>query len=350
MNKRERSARNWQLALLFSAVVFLIMLLSFLVAFCLSGALYQLGVLGGRPHLAYPVLLFAFSSLVIGTVISILFCHRPLAPVYRTMDAIDRVTEGDYSVRLALSGPRDLRKLADKFNRMVEELSSVELLRSDFVNDFSHEFKTPIVSICGFARLLKRDDLTDEERAEYLDIILRESERLAVLSANVLDLSRLESQAILTDCKRYDLSEQLRLVIALLERKWDEKRLTLRFACGECFVTANEELMRQVWINLLDNAIKFSPPGGRIELRLTQADGGVAVQVADQGCGVPAQAAAHIFDKFYQADPSHATKGNGLGLSIARRIMELHGGTLRLAHTGPEGTVFEVFLPDRAAA
>ena len=228
---------------------------------------------------------------------------------------------------------------------MAEELGSLEMLRSEFVNNFSHEFKTPISSIRGFARMLQRDDLTPEERKEYLDIIVGESERLTELATNVLNLSRIENQTILSNQAIYNCSEQIRRIIVLLEPKWSKKKQHFRLECDEIMINANMELMEQVWINLFDNAIKFSPEETVIEVLIRKRPGHMIVTVSDQGSGIGEEAMNHIFDKFYQGDTAHVASGNGLGLAIVKKIVELHKGSVRAARTGEDGTVMEVVLP-----
>lgn len=172
------------------------------------------------------------------------------------------------------------------------------------------------------------DELSEQEREEYLDIIISESERLSALSANVLYLSKLEKQSILTDKRRFNVSEQIRLVIALLDRKFTEKNLLIVFDSQEYFLTGNEEMLKQVLINLIDNAIKFSPADGVITVTISQDDLHTYISVSNEGAGIEPAAQAYIFDKFYQADPSHAAHGNGLGLSIVKKIVDLHGGRI----------------------
>lgn len=277
------------------------------------------------------VLFFAFASILLGTFFSAVFIRKPLRPFGQILEALSRISEGDYSVRLNVHGPYIMKELNDSFNHMAGELGSIEMLRTDFVNNFSHEFKTPIVSIGGFARMLKRENLTPEERNEYLDIIISETDRLAELSTNVLNLSKVENQYILTDKKTVNISEQIRLAVALLEKKWTEKKIEIQFDSEEVYLSGDEELLKQVWINLIDNAVKFSPEYGtvKIEVRHTQEE--TAVSVANEG-ELPAEVVAHIFDKFYQGDTSRTRQGNGLGLTIAKKITELHGGSLTVAH------------------
>lgn len=232
---------------------------------------------------------------------------------------------------------------SNKFNHMAEELGSVEMLRTDFVGNFSHEFKTPIVSIRGFAKALKWDDLTEEERTEYLDIIISESERLSELSQNVLYLSKIENQTIITNKRRYNLSEQIRRVVALLDHKFSEKQLEVLFDSDEFMITANEEMMKQVWINLLDNGIKFSPLGGKIAISIKQEKDNLSVKISNQGDEIPPEMKEHIFDKFYQGDLSHSTNGNGLGLAIVKKIINLHSGKI-IVHSSKNGCTFELLL------
>lgn len=289
-------------------------------------------------------LTLAGASLAIGAVFSVFLLRFPLKPLKELMDASDRISEGDYSVRVRPQGLSEFRELGERFNHMAEELQSVELLRGDFINSFSHEFKTPIVSIRGFAKMLKSPDLSEAEREEYLDIIIEESERLSELSTNVLAMSNLEKQSILTDRRPYNLSEQIRLCIAMMDAKWSKKQIDYVLTGRDVTVLGSEELLKQVWINLLDNAIKFSPEKGSVTIRAAQSETETVISVRNDGEPIPAEALPHLFDKFYQGDFSHATKGNGLGLTIAKRIVELHNGTIEAA-SDETGNIFTVRLP-----
>lgn len=338
-----RRLQRFRLTLLFALVVFLIMLVTMALVFFGVHLLIYLGVISGARVVRVPLFLFCVVSIGVGTVLSMVFSKRPLKPLREIMAATDRIADGDYSVRLDLRGPEEFRTLSRKFNHMAEELASVEMLRNDFVGNFSHEFKTPIVSIRGFARALKWDDLTPAEREEYLDIIIAESERLSELSLNVLYLSKIENQMILTDKKRFNLSEQLRLAIALLDCRFAEKQLTIAFDAEEVLFEGNEEMMKQVWVNLLDNAIKFSPEGGTVEVRIRQTADGLSVKIANQGEEIPPNVRQHIFEKFYQGDASHSVSGNGLGLAIVKKIVDLHGGNIAV-RSSDKGSTFEVVL------
>lgn len=334
MDKLKASLRYFRLSLLFAFVVFLNLCLTNIVVLVATLLFAHFGILDGADLDHVPLFAFCLASVAVGTVFAAVFSRRPLRPVREMMAATDRIAGGDYSVRLDFKGPEEFRQLNEKFNHMAEELGSVEMLRTDFVNNFSHEFKTPIVSIRGFAKALKWDDLTDQERKEYLDIIIDESERLSALSANVLYLSKIENQSILTNKSRFNASEQIRLVLALLDQKFTDKQLVVEFEGPECFVVGNEEMLKQVWINLLDNAIKFSPDGGEVRVAVAQADGRATVAISNEGAAIAPEAQPHIFDKFYQADESHATAGNGLGLAIVKKIVELHGGDVDVTSCG----------------
>lgn len=340
MNSLKQKLKKLRLPLMFAALVFVILAITVLLVIIGILLLTYLGYIEGKPPIQLPLSIFAISSILIGTALAMIFSRLPLTPIRKIMEATDQIADGNYNVRLYLRGPEEFRTLSEKFNHMAQEIGSVEMLRSDFINNFSHELKTPIVSICGFAKALKWDTLSEEERNEYLDIIIAESERLSDLSANVLYLSKIEQQSILTDKCRFNLSEQIRLVIAILDQKLSEKQLQIRFDCGEVFLTANEEMLRQVWINLLDNAIKFSPEQGEIEVLIARHDGQIVVTVSNQGDEIMPDAAAHIFDKFYQGDLSHTTKGNGL--AIVKRVVTLHGGTICLKQSERGRIVFEV--------
>ncbi len=192
--------------------------------------------------------------------------------------------------------------------------------------------------------MLKKSSLSEKERNECIDVIVAESERLSELSNNILNLTKIEKQAIIADKKPYNLSEQLRRVVLLLEPKWSAKSLDIAFDGPECSINANEELLKQVWINMLDNAIKFSPEYSEIEISLKTGEA-IEVTFRDYGCGISEKAKSRIFDKFYQEDTSHSTPGNGLGLAICKNIVEKHGGKISVSSEIGKGTEFTVVLP-----
>ncbi|MDO5423492.1 MAG: HAMP domain-containing sensor histidine kinase [Eubacteriales bacterium] len=328
-------------------LIFFMMLLDICISFGLLLLLGRLGLLSDRGS-RHPLVMLALISIILGIGLSFIFSWKILEPMRKVISFTEELARGNFDIRIDTGDMpkfREMYVLTESFNHLAEELGSLEMLRSDFVNDFSHEFKTPIASIRGFAKMLQRDDLTAEEREEYLEIIVRESGRLTDLATNVLNLSKIENQTILTGQTVYNCSEQIRRMIVLLEPKWARKRQRIFLECDEVEIYANMELMEQVWINLLDNAIKFSPEDGVIELFLRKRPGGVLLSVKDCGPGIAPEAAEHIFDKFYQGEEARSEAGNGLGLAIAQRIVGLHGGEIWVEKTGEKGTTFGVRVP-----
>lgn len=338
--------RKKQLALVFTVILFLIMFFSMLFVFLAAFLLRRLGLINADRSACTLLFLFALVSLLMGTVLSALCSRFPLAPMRELMAAADRIADGDYSVRVNLKGPEEVRRLSRKFNHMAAEIGSVEMLRNDFINHFSHEFKTPIVSIQGFAEMLELNDLTPEERTEYIHIIIEESARLTALASNILNLSKIEQQNILTDREVFNVSEQIRQAIALLDQKWTEKDIKIDLECEEHFLNGNQELLKQVWINLMDNAVKFSPEHETVEIRIEKKRDCISVSFTNQGEEIPASALAHIFDKFYQVEASRASAGNGLGLAIVQKIVRLHGGHVEADCSRPHRITFRVELPE----
>jgi len=350
MNASKESFRQRVgLPALFSAIVFAILLITSMIIMIIGILLIRIGAINiarlSRNEPIIPIFILLIISVLVGTVVSFIISQFPLKPIRRVIDATNRLAAGDFSTRLRLAGPSAFTELADSFNRMAEELGGIEMLRADFVDNFSHEFKTPIVSIKGFAEELKHDDLSPEQRNEYLDIIIGESSRLATLATNVLNLSRVEKQTILANRERFDLTEQVRRCILLFENKLNQRRLNLTIELDEIALVGDEDLLSQVWINLIDNAVKFTPEGGSIGIRLIKSGNQARFVIQDDGYGISEESQKHVFDKFFQGDPSHSTQGNGLGLSIARRIVTLYGGTIACQSQDGVGTEFTVDLP-----
>ena len=288
------------------------------------------------PQFWRPIPLLAVLSAVVGAGLTLLLSRIPLKPIRDLIEAINQLADGNFKVRIHLDLNREFERLSESFNRMAQELENTELLRSDFINNFSHEFKTPIVSLRGFAKILKNDRLTKEERDEYLDIIISESNRLSQLSTNVLNLSKIEKMSILSDMESFDLSEEVRQSVLLLESKWQKKDLELFIDMDELEYRGNKALLNQVWINLIDNAIK---------LKLHRKKDQVVFQILDNGCGMDEETKNHIFDRFYQGDSSHTAEGNGIGLTVVEKIVHLHKGQIRVVSEAGIGTTFTVNLP-----
>lgn len=292
------------------------------------------------------------ASILIGAIMAFFVTNTILKPLSSLTKATRRVRNGDYTVKvdeddfLTRHTLKELQRLISDFNIMTAELANTELFRNDFVSNFSHEFKTPLSSISGFARQLCDDDITEEQRREFSRIILEEAEYLSSLAANTQLLTSLDNKGIIEDKKRYSLDEQLRNCMLSLEPVWSGKNIELNMSeMDEAEFYFNEQLMSHVWHNLFDNAVKFTPSGGSINVSLKRQNGQITVDISDSGCGISEEAVPHIFEKFYQADRSHASKGNGLGLSLVKKIVELSGGRISVSSVLGEGTTFTVILP-----
>ena len=283
-------------------------------------------------------------SIVMALALTWFFGRRALDPLRKVIDATRQVAAGDFNVRVQLKGVGELQELSQSFNKMAQELASIETMRGDFINNISHEIKTPLMSLRGFAKLLRDGDLTPGEREEYLNIIITEAERLAALSTKTLTLSKYEHVEILADRAPFRLDEQIRRTVALAEPLWAAKEIDADVELEEVTFNGNEDLTQQIWMNLLDNAVKFSPRGGKIRIRLRRQDDGIVFTIQDQGIGMESREQARCFDKFYQSDASHANAGNGLGLAIVKRIVELHGGSVEVRSAPGQGSTFTVHL------
>ena len=284
---------------------------------------------------------------IIGTGAAAVFTKWALSPLNEMIEATERISKGDFKVHIQESFDKDsdFGMLQRSFNHMARELDSIEMFRKDFINNFSHEFKTPIVSIRGFAHQLQAGGLTPEEEREYIRIIAAESDRLAKMATNILLLSKLENQAIVTDRTEFWLDEQLRTCLLVLEKQWGPKDIELNIDLDAVKYCFNEDMLSQLWLNLFSNAIKFTPKGGCISCSL-KADGqNVTVVISDNGIGMDEDTRAHIFDKFYQGDTSHTGDGNGIGLTIVSRVLVLCKGKIEVESEVGAGSRFTVTLP-----
>lgn len=289
--------------------------------------------------------IFALNSMISAAIIALYFRKMIVRPLSALTMATDKTSKGEFNTRIVVKGPAEFENLGERFNNMAADLGGIEMMRKDFINNFSHEFKTPISSIHGFAKMLKYADLTEAERLEYLDIIISETGRLSNLSVNILNLSKLDNQSILTDKTKYNISEQIRTVIALLEPKWEAKSIEFDFTADEVDIIANYELLNQVWINMIENAIKFSPEKSTITISVKRTMSFVDVAIRDQGRGIDKESKDKIFEKFYQGDTSRFTPGNGLGLAVVKKIIDLHVGSIEIMDVEGNGAAFKILLP-----
>lgn len=293
------------------------------------------------------VLLFCY---ITSSVFSIVINNNVFKPLRKLTEVTKEVAGGNYNVNLdgitnEYTKYTDLGILVDAFSDMTHELSSTEIFRNDFIHNFSHEFKTPIISISGFAKQLYKGDLTPEQQSEFAKIIMDESEHLATMSSNVLLLSKLESQGIISDKETFSLDEQLRTCMLMFEEQWSEKNISIDMDLDEINYHQNKDLLYHVWINLIGNAVKFTKEDGTISVKCRRISNAVCVVISDNGVGMDEETSAHIFEKFYQGDSSHATAGNGLGLSLVKRIIDMMGGRISVESALEKGSVFTVSLP-----
>ncbi|MDR3148043.1 MAG: HAMP domain-containing histidine kinase, partial [Treponema sp.] len=316
---------------------FLLLLITLLLTVIMI-TLARLELIDLSSRFSLPFVAFGIASIIIGTLGYVIAVPFVLRPINKLVSATGDIAAGNFDTHIEYNGPPEFTKLVDSFNIMARELRNIEILRNDFVRDVSHEFKTPLQSIRGFAKLLKKDNLDSERRQEYLDIIIHESERLGQLTGNILLLSKIGGQEILTDCGDFLLDEQLRRTVLLFESAFEKKHLHVSMDFEDVACTGSEELLSQVWINIIGNAVKFNKDGGDIHISVHREHDAAVVSVADTGCGIRAEALHHIFDKFYQADASRNVEGNGLGLTIVKRIVELHQGRIEVASVPKHGT------------
>lgn len=282
---------------------------------------------------------------IIGSILMFFATKTISKPIKYISDITKEVSKGNFDISINYESEDEIGALAKNFNLMIAELKNMEYLRKDFISNVSHEFKTPISSIQGFVELIKNKDLSEEKREAYLDIIIEETERLSNLSSNMLKISRLDNQSIPNKITNFSLDEQIRKIILLLEEKWDRKKLELDIDLDKIIFKGDEDLIEQIWINLIENAIKFSEDGGKISVELKSTKDGVVVKISDTGIGIPEESKRRVFEKFYQGEISHSKVGNGLGLAIVKRIVEICSGQIEIESRVGEGTTFVISLP-----
>ncbi len=270
-------------------------------------------------------------------------------PTKRIISAGERITGGDFSVRIESFGDNmayeNFNSIAECFNKMAEELGSVETLRTDFIANVSHELKTPLAVMQNYGTMLQSPDLSDEKRIEYAKGITDNSRRLASLITNILKLNKLENQQIFPVSERFDLSEQLCQSLLQFEEIWEQKGIDIETEIEDSvYINSDSELLSLVWNNLLSNAFKFTESGGTVSVSLNADESFATVKISDTGCGISAETGAHIFEKFYQGDTSHAMQGNGLGLALVKRVVDIMNGEIAVESKVGKGSTFTVKL------
>ena len=353
MKREQNRASRWLIALWQYFVFFL--LIAFVVTCCM---LLFLEILQKNMELALTQeMIETAAMLTFGNVLLIsLFCtvmdgvrrwFMVTRPVQRIADAAGKIAEGNFSVRIqpvfGLDGQDGFNSIIHSFNRMAEELSGIETLRTDFISNVSHELKTPLSVIQNYGTLLQQLDLPEERRMEYAKTITDASHRLANLITNILKLNKLENQQIYPTQTVYNLGEQLCECLLTFENIWEDKNIEINTNLAEDIqIKSDAELLSLVWNNLFSNALKFTPNGGCVSVSLWAEPGYAVVKVSDTGCGISPEVGAHIFEKFYQGDTSHATQGNGLGLALVKRVVDIVEGDISVSSKIGKGSSFTV--------
>ena len=295
---------------------------------------------------AMVLLCIAVAIAAVAAVLSMLMSRVILAPVTRLSEASRQIARGEFGLNLTYDGTiPEFQDTYQSFNTMAKELSAIETLRSDFIANVSHEFKTPLTAIEGYAMLLQDHELPQKEQAECAEKILQSAGRLSTLVSNILMLTKLEQQTDRVEKAPFWLDEQLRQVMVGLEPLWGAKDLELDLELEPLRYNGSEDLLYHVWSNLLSNAVKFSPQGAVLSVRLEKREKSAVFTVTDRGPGMTADVQRHIFDKFYQGDHSRRQEGSGLGLPLAKRITQLCGGTISVQSQPGQGSTFTVTLP-----
>ncbi len=265
----------------------------------------------------------------------------------KLLEAMRRIASGDFSVMVPVDDNEIHSDIARGLNEMVQNLGNMETMRQDFISNVSHEIQSPLASISGFAALLQDDSLSDEMKRHYAAIIETETKRLSSLGENLLKLSALEADDNALSLQEYRLDRQIENIALTMEPQWAAKKLSIEAELGRTMYCGDKNLLSQVWSNLLHNAIKFTPEGKSISLRLQSDAEQVQFTIADTGIGIPKEDQMHIFERFYKVDKSRERSlgGNGLGLSIVKKIVDLHGGRISVESEVGKGTTVHIILP-----
>lgn len=339
------------------SLVVMISLVSSMLALVISDQLVEL-IFTGFPEEDMILLGLAAKEILSPVIVCVLswiqislYSKGITRPLDDLMQATIRISSGNFETQInSRTKIKEIDTLQNNFNMMARELRNTETLKRDFVSNVSHEFKTPIAVIKGYADLLCDENLPAEERMEYAHVISKEAARLSNLTSNMLKMSKLNNQEILVAPKEFEMDEQIRRCVLLVMQKLNDKDIDIDIDLAPVTYTGDEDLLSQVWLNLLDNAIKYTNNGGKICVGMLQRPNhDIVVTISDNGIGMNEKTRCKIFDQFYQADRSHGKDGNGLGLSIVSRIIKLHGGSINVKSAENEGSEFKIILPVRTA-
>lgn len=286
-----------------------------------------------------------FICLILASGISYYAVWNIFKPLRKLSDSIKNVSEGNYDTRIEYNGKiAELANTVENFNQMAVELSSVEMMRNDFISNISHEFKTPLSTLNGYLTLLQDKSLSENERDEYISKAVFSLRNLNELTDNILILSKIENQAELPSEETYRLDEQLREAVLIHEPQWEQKNISFDINLPEVMYTGQKTLLFRVWTNLIGNAVKFSNENGNITIKLEESEHHFKIYISDEGIGISEEEQKHIFDKFYQADPSRKSQGNGLGLALCKEIVSKCSGKIYVTSKPDDGSVFLVSL------
>lgn len=354
MIRQSNEARRKRLFTAIQRYVVFFLLMAFVITCCmvlfLTLVRNAMGITFSEDHIRQAAILTFANVILLSLLCTIIDGVRRRymveRPVKRIIAACEKIMRGEFSTRIDPLGGIDadgFNLIIQYFNKMAEELSGTETLRTDFIANVSHELKTPLAVIQNYGTMLQAPDLPEEKRLEYAKAITESSRRLADLITDILKLNRLENQQIYPEKQTYNLGEQLAECFLNFESTWESKEIEIDTDIEEeVFVESDDELLTLVWNNLFSNALKFTESGGSVSLKLKSDNGYAIVQVSDTGCGISPETGAHIFERFYQGDTSHAARGNGLGLALVKRVVDIVGGDISVSSEVGKGSTFTV--------
>ncbi|MBQ7408798.1 MAG: HAMP domain-containing histidine kinase [Clostridia bacterium] len=326
----------------FFPIILVVLLITTFAAQIFADLLYKLLQIEIEFTIYVWTLLF---SIIIGGTLSYFISRLFISPIDKLSKSMNNVANGDFETKIEdRSVIYEIDCMINNFNLMVKELNTTEILQSDFISAVSHEFKTPIGSIEGYVTLLQDESISQEDRAEYLQRILISTRRLNTLISNILLISKVENKQIDASKKQFSLDEQIRQCILVLEPKWSEKNIEPDIDLQPINYVGNENILNHVWLNLIDNAIKFGKENGYIKVRLFSENQKIIFSVEDNGCGISEEKIKHVFDKFYQCDSSHRSEGNGLGLALVKKVLDEYGAEITCENCKEGGCIFTVTL------
>ena len=345
LKNKTRKQKNW-LFINTSLIIFFCLVAVLLFFYVLNALNFEFDLFGAVSLSQIATLsIMLIISMVLGAMISLFVSKKLTTPISKIKEATNQIAKGNFDVKLDTIPNSSVNDLIENFNKMARELKSIETLKATFVTDVSHEFKTPLAVIQSYTKAGFKKDIDEETRAKYQSIVETNIQKLINLTSNILSLSKIENQQIVVDKERFLVDEQIRQSILSLEPQWKEKNIEFDLELDEVEFLGPKEYLGQVWQNLIGNAIKFSSPNGKVEIVAKNTDLGAEITVRDFGVGMSVETQKHIFDRFYQGDQSRSSAGNGLGLAIVRKILNLCGASIIVQSELGKGATFVVTLP-----